>query len=87
MISPSVKNRMWALIIHPDSEGIDLQRWQRLDGWDWRGWENCWLVHTFLHLDAHAHTCLHTRGSGTKHAGTATCELHGNDCKQTRCLP
>lgn len=37
MITPSVKDRMWALIIYPDSEGIDPWSWQSLYSWD--GWK------------------------------------------------
>lgn len=63
MISPSVKNRMWALIIHPDSEGIDPQS---LDGWDWRVGElllhiQCRRSSTLLHTDVHF--CMHVRNT------------------------
>lgn len=52
MISPSVKNRMWALIIHPDSERIDPQRWQSLDSWDWRLGELLLYTHS---VETYAH--------------------------------
>lgn len=52
MISPSVKNRMWALIIHPDSERIDPQRWQSLDSWDWRLGELLMYTHS---VETYAH--------------------------------
>lgn len=37
---------MWALIIHLDSERIDRQRWQRLDGRDWGVGELLLRVHS-----------------------------------------
>lgn len=40
---------MWALIIHLDSEGIDPQRWQSLDGWE--GWR---IAPTQTAVDARA---------------------------------
>lgn len=57
---------MWALIIHLDSERIDPQRWQSLDGWDGR--VEKLLLHiqyrrlsTLLHIDMYF--CMHIRNT------------------------
>lgn len=62
MISPSVKTRLWALIIHLDSEGIDPQRWQSCDACFCHGGTAPAHIHfrslcTLLHIDI----CMHVR--------------------------